>query len=451
MTLPASGAISFNAINVELCRAGGAQLSLNDSCVRTLFGQASGAVCMDSGHGKSNTSVPGAPTIGSASSTGTTSASVSFSAPACTGHLTIDYYQAISTPGCITATGTSPISVTGLSSSTSYTFKVRAHNSKGYGAYSGSSNSITTDTPAYYMCISTSGACVYTCPVYTNLKVARWNGSGSFTVNFVGSGVGNPGNKINYGVIAGGGGGSYVVNGQVGSGGGGGGVLVCNGNLCVSGGYTVTARSYSVSIGGGGTNYGAYCSTSRGQSSSIACIATSTGGGAGQSYCHYGTYGNGGSGGGGCPFRVRYGTGISGPPRQGYDGGLGYFNSGKNDCIWIGGGGGGAAGSGQLRGQAGGYGGAGYSGAYFILGGGYIGGGGSGGVHGYGNPVYAAYGGAGGGGNGAYKNFSGDGSTGSASNGCANKGGGGGGGSGNGCGGSAFGGSGTVFIRWRFQ
>ena len=450
MTLPASGAISFSNINTELCRAGGAQLSLNDSCLRTLFGQASGAVCMNTGHGKSNTSVPGAPTIGSASSTGTTSASVSFSAPACTGHLTIDYYQAISTPGCITATGTSPISVTGLSSSTAYTFKVRAHNSKGYGCYSGSSNSITTATPAYYMCISTSGACVYTCPTYTNLKIARWNGSGSFTVNHVGSGVGNPGNKINYGVISGGGGGSYVVNGLAGAGGGGGGVLVCNGNLCGSGGYTVTARSYSVGVGGGGTNYGAYCSTSRGQSSSIACIATSTGGGAGQSYCHYGSYGNGGSGGGGCPFRVRYGTGISGPPMQGYNGGPGSYSAAKCSCYWMGGGGGGGGQCGYSIGLVA-YGGVGFSGAYFILGGSYIAGGGGGGVHAYNYNVSASPGGGGGGGCGGYKNFSGSGSSGSATNGQANKGGGGGGGSGNGCGGSGFGGSGTVFIRWRFQ
>ena len=246
MTLPASGAISFNAINVELCRAGGAQLSLNDSAVRTLFGQASGAVCMNTGHGKSNTSVPGAPTIGSASSTGTTSASVSFSAPASNGGLTIDYYQAISTPGCITATGTSPISVTGLSSSTSYTFKVRAHNSKGYGDYSGSSNSITTDTPTYYMCISTSGACVATSG---NYKIARFYGTGSFTVNRLGFGVGNYGNRIQY-MVGGGGGGTQNYTGM-GGGGGGGAMIYCTNALCSSG-QTVSQTSYTVTVGGGG-------------------------------------------------------------------------------------------------------------------------------------------------------------------------------------------------------
>jgi hypothetical protein len=147
MTLPASGAISFSDVNTELGLSSTSQISMNDAAVRTLFSQASGAISMTAGYGKSNTSTPGAPTGVSASATGSTSASVSFSAPACNGHLTIDYYQAISSPGCITATGSSPISVTGLSAATAYTFRVRAHNSKGYGCYSGSSNSATT-TPA---------------------------------------------------------------------------------------------------------------------------------------------------------------------------------------------------------------------------------------------------------------------------------------------------------------
>jgi hypothetical protein len=151
MTLPASGAISFSNIDTELGLSATAQIGLNCSAVRTLFGQASGAICMNTGHGKSNTSVPGAPTIGTATATGVTTATVTFTAPTCTGHLSITGYQSISSPGCITATGSSsPISFSGLSGTTSYTFKVRAQNSLGYGAYSGSSNSITTCTPTYY-------------------------------------------------------------------------------------------------------------------------------------------------------------------------------------------------------------------------------------------------------------------------------------------------------------
>ena len=166
MTLPASGAISFSNINVELCRSSTAQLSLNDSCLRTLFGQASGAVCMNTGHGKTNTSVPGAPTGVSASATSSSAISVSFSAPGCTGHLAIDYYQAVCTSsGSNSATGaSSPISVTGLSASTSYTFKVRAHNSKGYGCYSSSTGTATTQAPTGSVSFTTPGQYTWTVP-----------------------------------------------------------------------------------------------------------------------------------------------------------------------------------------------------------------------------------------------------------------------------------------------
>ena len=306
MTLPASGAISLFAVNDELGLSHSAQIGLLCTNVRTLFGTASGAVGLETGYGKSNTSVPGAPTIGSASSTGTTSASVSFSAPACTGHLTIDYYQAISTPGCITATGTSPISVTGLSSSTAYTFKVRAHNSKGYGCYSGSSNSITTATPASYMSISTSGACVYTCG---NYKTAVFYGNGSFTVNSLGnSGAGNYGYQINTIAVGGGGGGGSCYGG--GGGGGAGLVIIYNGCLSIAGGGSVgvTATSYSVTVGAGGIGGGNYNSGSRtiasNGSNSFICgtggIAIGGGYGGYQSAYGYLVAGQGqGSGGGG--------------------------------------------------------------------------------------------------------------------------------------------------------
>ena len=93
-------------------------------------------------------SVPGAPTIGTATQTGQTTATVSFTAPASNGGVTITSYTAVSSPGGITGTlnqaGSGTISVSGLTAGTSYTFTVYATNSIGNGPSSSSSNQITT-------------------------------------------------------------------------------------------------------------------------------------------------------------------------------------------------------------------------------------------------------------------------------------------------------------------
>ena len=91
--------------------------------------------------------VPGAPTIGTATKTGSSTATLGFTAPASNGGAAITGYIGTSTPGNIIASGTtSPITFTGLNPATSYTFKISAINSVGTGAQSGVSNSITTDT-----------------------------------------------------------------------------------------------------------------------------------------------------------------------------------------------------------------------------------------------------------------------------------------------------------------
>ncbi len=90
-------------------------------------------------------SVPGAPTIGTATATGATSASVAFTAPGFAGiPATITSYTVTSSPGNITATGTSsPIAITGLTEGTPYTFTVTATNASGTGTASAASNSVT--------------------------------------------------------------------------------------------------------------------------------------------------------------------------------------------------------------------------------------------------------------------------------------------------------------------
>ena len=99
-----------------------------------------------------STNVPDAPTVGTATSTSSNTATVAFTAPASNGNSTIISYTAISTPGNVTGTliqsGSGTITVTGLAPSTSYTFKVFATNSIGSSALSSASNSITTSAPA---------------------------------------------------------------------------------------------------------------------------------------------------------------------------------------------------------------------------------------------------------------------------------------------------------------
>ena len=55
MTMPASGAMSMSAINVELGLSSTAQISMNDTAVRTLFGKSSGAISHSDGYGKAYT------------------------------------------------------------------------------------------------------------------------------------------------------------------------------------------------------------------------------------------------------------------------------------------------------------------------------------------------------------------------------------------------------------
>ena len=90
----------------------------------------------------------GAPTIGTATA-GALSASVTFTAPTYTGS-GITGYTVTSSPGGFTGTGaSSPVTVSGLTAGTSYTFTVTATTAAGQGPASAASNSVTPTAPNY--------------------------------------------------------------------------------------------------------------------------------------------------------------------------------------------------------------------------------------------------------------------------------------------------------------
>ena len=92
-------------------------------------------------------SVPQAPTIGTATDGGTGStATVTYTANA-TGGAAVSTFTATSSPGGFTGTGASPITISGLTAGTAYTFSVTATNASGTSAASAASNSITPAVP----------------------------------------------------------------------------------------------------------------------------------------------------------------------------------------------------------------------------------------------------------------------------------------------------------------
>ena len=154
--------------------------------------------------------VPGAPTIGTATVASGTSVSVTFTAPASNGGATITGYQVVcTTTGTNSATGSSsPITVSGLTTGTTYAFKARAQNSVGYGSYSGNSNSVipavigsqSYTTPGTYTWVAPAGV--------TSVSVVAIGAGGFNGAITKGGGGGGLGYKNNYSVTPGN---SYTV------------------------------------------------------------------------------------------------------------------------------------------------------------------------------------------------------------------------------------------------
>ncbi|AGX86715.1 DUF1566 domain-containing protein [Candidatus Symbiobacter mobilis] len=122
-------------------------------------------------------------------------ATISFTAPTDNGGAAITGYTVTASPGGLTASGTaSPLTVTGLSNGTAYTFTVKATNSAGASAASAASNSVTPTAPV------TNGACgsahntaLTSAPasgLCTNGTAGAVSGSGPWAWSCAGSGSG---------------------------------------------------------------------------------------------------------------------------------------------------------------------------------------------------------------------------------------------------------------------
>jgi len=143
---------------------------------------------------------PNTPIIGTATDGGTgTTASVAFTTNNTAG-LT---YTVLSSPGSFTGTSTiSPITVTGLTAGTAYTFTVKATNSAGDSPASAASNSVTPVVPTAYESIATangtgsSGTITFSSipSTYTHLQIRYMARSAdantSFKLTFNGSTTG---------------------------------------------------------------------------------------------------------------------------------------------------------------------------------------------------------------------------------------------------------------------
>ena len=271
--------------------------------------------------------VANAPTIGTATAGSSSCASVTFCAPACTGGSVITTYTVFSNCGAKTATGaSSPLTVTGLTVGTSYTFKVVATNIYGSSYPSAASNSVT--------------ATVVTCATYTTAGTYSWvapSGVTSVAVVAIGGG----------GDTAGGGGGLGYKNGYAVTPGSSYTVVVgarTNDSYFVSTAVVKGGKGTSGPGGAGGTytgdggGNGGNGGSSSGGGGGAGGYAGNGGNGGGS--CVAGTAGSGGGGGGG----AREGA-VSGYVRGGGGGGgVGLYGQGSNGAggatVSLGGGGG---------------------------------------------------------------------------------------------------------------
>ena len=276
--------------------------------------------------------VPGAPTIGAATATGVTTATVAYTAPASNGGATITLYTATSSPSGITGTlataGSGTITVSGLSGGTAYTFTVKATNSVGQSAASAASNSITTNVAPSQQAFTTAGTYSWVAPAgVTSVSVVTVGASTYSPGSGYGAGGAGLGYKNNYSVTPGS---SYtVVVGAINS------STVDMTSYFVST-CVVAGRGPSITAGVRYLNGGTYVGDGGGNGGSVTTGGQAGGGaggysGAGGAGAANGDTGGAGAGGGGGAsgyFRTSYNGGGGG-------GGVGILGQGSNGAGGI--------------------------------------------------------------------------------------------------------------------
>lgn len=351
--------------------------------------------------------------------------------------------------------GTFEGTASGLTSSvTDFTFTVTAATSKG----NASRQFVLSGRDSFY--VAATGGTITQSGDYA---VHTFLADATFTVTATGDPTGS--STVEYLVVAGGGGGGRGANaGGAGAGAGG---LRTNFPSPATGGFSVTATGYPISVGNGGAGSNTSSTPGSGGSTSTFSTITSAGGGAGGGYTNNG--GSGGSGGGAGSDGGSPGAGNtpSVSPSQGNAGGNGVTPGGPEYA----GGGGGGHGAAGTNGSASGPGAPGGAGTQVnIDGNNYYWAGGGGGPS-WDSPPPAGNGGIGGGGGGHTPTGSVGTGGGSAINsgnpggvtdpggpggtndgdGGANTGGGGGGSTNDATGAAGQGGKGIVIIRYKNQ
>lgn len=276
--------------------------------------------------------VANAPTIGTATAGGSNCASITFTAPSCVGGAAILSYTAYANCGVsLTSGASSPLVITGLTSGTSYTFKVIATNLYGPSGPSSASSSITARVQGQVL-YGTPGTFSWVAPV----------GVTSISVVAVGGGSLGGGNRY------------FSMNG------GGGGALAYTNNITV-----IPGNSYSVQVGNG-TYTGLPCSSIL-KSSKFVCNPIAGGGGGNNCSAAAiptagtviaGSGGSGGVGGAGAYNGNAYGIGGGAGGAGGYSGAGGRGSTCAGTCFYSNGtnGSGGGGGGGSQGGNGGGVG-----------------------------------------------------------------------------------------------